>query len=70
MTAAGISAVFNAGRAFSDLPRLEADGAGIVTGPPRAIVLGELPSGEFVQAHFSATITQNARTVDITLTEV
>jgi hypothetical protein len=70
MTAAGISAVFGAGRAFSDLPRLDAEGAGIVTGPPRAIVLGELPSGEFVQAHFSATVTQNARTVDITLTEV
>lgn len=70
LTAAGINAVFTAGRAFSDLPRLDAEGAGIVTPPPRAIVLGELPTGEFVQVHFSAAITQNARTVEIILTEV
>lgn len=70
MTAAAISSVFSAGRAFSDLPRLDAEGAGIVTPPPRAIVLGELPSGEFVQAVMSATFVQNNRTVEITLVEV
>lgn len=70
MTAAGVSAVFGSGRAFSDLPRLDAEGAGIVSGPPRAIVLGELPSGEFVQAVMDATFTQNNRSVEILLTEV
>lgn len=71
MSAAGIAAIGGGGgRVFTDLPRLEAEGDAIVASPFKVLVLGELPTGEFVQAHLSAVWVQNLRVVEIMIQEV